>query len=221
MDPATTYALASLGGSALGNMLGGGDDRRRRRAIRGLNAEAGPSSFEGMEADPYSKEMQLRALSQMANVARTGGMDTQSRARQEQAMAAADAQNRGMQGAITQNFQMRGAGGSGAELVSRLSAGQGNANQARMAGTQAAADANTRALEAMRSSGLMASNARGQDWGERSDVAGARDAMSRFNAGQRTTKAAMEAGLYGEDAQRKRDLGFGLGQGAGALFGGK
>jgi hypothetical protein len=214
--------IGGVVGGIGGGILGGKADEdaeRRRRIIEELEAEAGPTSLEGMEADPYTKDLQLRALARMANVARAGGMDTQSKARMEQAQGAADAQNRGMQGAITQNFAMRGQGGSGAELVSRMQGAQGYANQARAAGTQAAGDANARALQAIAQQGSMAGSARGQDWGERTDVAGARDAMNQFNAGQRTTKAAMLSGVYGEDAQRSRDFGYGVAQTGGAAAG--
>lgn len=218
MDPATMYALGSVGGSLLGDMLGGDDAEARRRAIQKLMAEAGPSALEGMEADPYTKDQQLRALASMAERARSGGWDAQSKAAYEEAQSQADAANRGQQGAITQNFAARGQGGSGAEFVARLQGAQGYQNQARMAGTRAAGDASTRALQALSESGRMAGTARGQDWGERTDVAGARDTMARFNAGQRVKKAGMEADLYGEEAQRKRDMGLGLGKGVGAMF---
>lgn len=224
MDPMTAIALGQVGGSVLGGLFGGGDRKRAMKALQDLKEEAGPSAFAGIEGDAQARDVQMRALESLYSQGRAGGMDQASRARLMQAQNSIAAQNRGAQGQIAQQYAMRGQSGGGAELAARFAAQQGGANAAAMAGTQAAGDANMRALQALQGAGGLAGNARAQTWGERSDKAGAQDAMARFNAQQRLQKGGMMYGAYNSQAQNTASMGAGLGGAVGgvvSMFGDK
>lgn len=214
MDPATLAALGEIGGSLLGNVFGGGarrdaeDDRRRAlEAILKAEAEAGQTQTAGRATGS-----QVQALEALRNVYQAGGMDPAAKAGLSEAMTATGAAERGSREALTQNFAMRGAGGSGTELAAQLAGGQGAANRNAQAATRAAGDAHIRALEAMRSSGALGGQIRGQE-----------DAFEQFNAAQRLRKAGMTAAAYGAnagagdaEAARQGNLWGGIGGGLGA-----
>jgi hypothetical protein len=214
MDPATLAMIGQFGGSLLGNIFGGGardDEAEARRkaleAILGADAEAEQTNIAGQGVGN-----QIQALEAMRNVYQSGGMDPAAKAAQSEAMTDVGRAERGTRGALTQNFAMRGAGGSGTELAAQLQNQQGGADRNAHAATRAAGDASIRALEAMRSAGGLGGQIRGQE-----------DAFAEFNAAQRLRKAGMTAGAYGNDAAaagdeaaRQGNLWAGIGTGVGA-----
>jgi hypothetical protein len=112
-------------------------------------------------------------------------MDAQSRAQQAQALAASAQQVQAQQGALLNSYAARGMGGSGASLGAALAAQQGAAQANAMGGLQAAADSRSRQLAALRDSGSLAAQVRGQDYGQASDLAGARDRVAEANTRNR------------------------------------
>lgn len=214
MDPATLALLmggGELAGSFLGEMFGGDDRDAAMRAISGVNAEANPLKAE----DPRLKKLQMQALEQMYATASQGGMDPQAKAALLQAQTQNAAAERGARGAITQNAQARGVGGSGVEYLSSLANQQGAASRNNLAGTQAAGDARTRALMAMQGTLSGGGSVRGSDLNYQNSKA----AIDQFNAAQRLKKAAMMAGQYSDRADRTSSMGGGLGGAAGGLYG--
>lgn len=215
-------------GGLIGNSEASGEQEKARKAFEDalaawqqLNPEAGASAVGSL--DPAARNAQMDALAHMQQVYQQGGLTTQDRVAQEQAMLAAAQQERAQRGAIQQQMAARGQAGGGAELAGMLSGQQGSAMASHMAGQQAAASAQQRALEAMMESGQMGGMVRGQDL----QKAQAQDLMSRFNAAQRTTKVGGIAGAqtnlggyYGGDAQRVRNQYTGMGQGLGTALGG-
>ena len=153
----------------------------------------------GMQVDPASRAAEVDALNQMRNVASSGGLDAQAQQQQAQAMSAANANEAGQQGAILQNYNARGIGGSGASLAAQLSADQSSANSTASAGMNAAAGAEQRALQAMTASSQMGSQLNAQDYGQAYNAATAQDAINKFNtqnaqsAAQYNTTAANQA----------------------------
>jgi hypothetical protein len=214
MDPATLAMIGNFGGSLLGNVFGGDEreeaEEARRRALEAiLGAEA-----EAPRTDASGRALgnQVHALEAMRNVYQAGGMDPASKAKLSEAMSETGRAERGSREAITQNFAMRGAGGSGTELAAQLAGSQGGADRNAKAATRAAGDASIRALEAMRSTGALGGQIRGQE-----------DAFEQFNAAQRLRKGGMVAGAYGneaaaagDEAARQGNLWAGIGTGVGA-----
>lgn len=136
-------------------------------------------------ADPRLRESQLRALGALQEIGNEGGLTATDRARladieQDEARAA-----RGARGAILQNAQERGVGGSGLELVNQLLNQQESSNRASRRGMDVASMAEQRALDALMKSGQLSGDIRGQDFGEQEQIAAAEDAINRFNAANR------------------------------------
>jgi hypothetical protein len=179
------------------------------RILQGINEQADPLAPE----DPELKKRQMAALEQMYQTAMQGGMDPQSRAALLQAQNQNAAAERGARGAITQNAQARGVGGSGAEFLGTLANQQGSAVRGSLAGTQAAGDARTRALQAMYQSQAGYGGVRGQDL----NAAQAKSQVDQFNAQQRLRKGAMMAGKSSDIGGQNRNDTAGGFEALGAL----
>lgn len=233
MDPVTGAAVAGgigeIGGSIVGSIVGAGDRKRQRRAmeaalrdIQNTNAEADPSAYGSIEADPSLVTAQRSVLERLMREGTTDGLDRSERVGLAQAQQQIGRQERGGREAILQNMQSRGMGGSGSELAASLVNQQGSADRSAQMGSSAAAAARQRQLSALAQSGQMAGQVRGQGFGEQATKAGGMDAVSRFNAAARLNKAGMQAGvrtgqanLYGQNAAQAESRGAGLGSAVG------
>lgn len=199
---------AVIGG--LGGLFSGDDQDEVMRRLAAINEQANALD----SPDPAVRKRQLEALQLMWESAKAGGMDPQSKAALQQAQASSAAAERGARGAIVQNAQARGVGGSGVEFGAALANQQGAAQRNSMAGTAAAGDARTRALQAMYQTASGSGQARGQDL----SAAQAKSQVEQFNARQRLQKGLAMTGQGNVDAQQNRQDIAGLGAGAGALI---
>lgn len=241
--------LGGLIGSIIGEGDASGDQEAAKKALldalaqyQNVNvpslgtvlsaSQAGPSAATSM--DLSGRAAALDAINYMKNLAASGGYTMADRVAQEQAMDRAAQYEQGQRGAIAQEMASRGQVGGGAGLAAKLAAAQGGAANAYGAGTNAAASAQMRALQAMKEAGGMG----GQLYGQDVVRAHVNDAMSQFNAAQRgnayqsnfANQMAKAGGIEGAQdtlAQyytgnanriRKRDQGWGtaIGSGAGA-----
>ena len=140
------------------------------------------SELQRIMVDPQFKGYQLEVLADFADLAAEQGLDPQAQAalygvESELGRAAA-----GRRGAIQSDLRARGLGGSGQELAGRLAGEQGDVNAAALAGTQIAADARQRQLQALDALLSGSTAVRSQEFGEQARVAEAVDARNRFNA---------------------------------------
>src|SRR5574343_450369 len=142
--------------------------------------QLGPSTMEGISTDPAMRAAQMKALQRMQEIGDKGYTIEEEAAmnRMQSQNAQAD---RSRREAIQQNMQARGMADSGASLAMQLASNQA-ANQDNSQQSQdIAANAQRRALQAMAQSGSMAGNMRQQEFGEKGDIARARDAVNQFN----------------------------------------
>lgn len=112
------------------------------------------------------RNAQNEALNQFSTWAQ-GGLTNADRLAQQSANRQAALQEQAQRGAIMQNAQMRGVGGSGIELAGQLAAQQGGANRAQENQTSIAAMAQQRALQAAGALGDLGSNLVSQNLAER------------------------------------------------------
>ena len=145
---------------------------------------AGPSAYADVTGDPRLKDDQQASLGALKDLADHGGMNLTDKANLNDIQNQAATADRGRREAILQNAAQRGMGGSGSELLAQLSSSQAATNQQSKAGLDVAAQAQQRALQAMMESGNLAGSMRNQDFGEQSQIASAKDAIAKFNAGQ-------------------------------------
>lgn len=142
-----------------------------------------PTAFRDMAVDTTGRNAQVSALKQLQTIANEGGMTAIDKARTADINEEIGTANRGAQEAIVQNAAERGVAGSGVELAARLNAQQGAATRGAAAGTSAAADAQTRALQALQSSAGIGANVYGADAELAARKAAAEDAINKFNTG--------------------------------------
>ncbi len=145
-------------------------------------ALADESAMSGITLDPNLKKAQLDALAGLQDISDSGGMTLMDQANLRKTQDQINTESRGAREAILQNAQMRGMGGSGLEMLSQMQNQQDAATRSANAGLQTAATAQERALQALIQGGETAGNIRGQDFNEQAQVAGAQDAISKFNA---------------------------------------
>lgn len=164
---------------------------------------------------------QMDALRQLQQTGATGGMDSGSTAALQQAEQRTEQDVQGQEQAIQAQTQRQGITGGGQQIAQQEAAIQGSANRLAMAGTQAVADARTRALSAIRDSGRLAGDIRSQDEAVQTsnrDAAIARDrfnaevtnAARQFNAGAPERQAAIAQGRAGAVTNATTAYGAGV-----------
>lgn len=146
----------------------------------------GPSAYSGIQADPATREAQMQALEELANVYRNGGMNLTDRANLAGIQSKTAQAERSARAGIADSMAARGISGGGSELAMNLAAQQGAAQRASTGGLEVAADAQKRALDAMLARGKMGGDIRGQDFSEKARAADAADSIARYNAASRT-----------------------------------
>lgn len=265
MDPVTLAlmaggTLAPVVGGIIGNLTSAEDRARAERIIldavrnngnitapeleRVVAEQLGPSAFESIQSDPSVREAQVNALGRLGQVLDSGGMTAMDQAIQNRFMNKANRAAAGNRAAMFEQMNAKGMGNSGAMLeMMRRNAqdiNQGAYDQA----LDTSANAQKRYLDTILARGGMAGNIRGQDFGEASAVAGAKDSRDRFNTGSRERasyynaglgqrdfdnrmrarsgnmdNARLEAGVYGGRADRAANMWQGIGSGVGNAMG--
>jgi hypothetical protein len=163
----------------------------------------GPSAMENIQVDPRLRQEQMRSLEGVSQAA-TQGMTDADMATLEliRRNSAAEAQAKSNQ--ILQNMQQRGQGGSGAELIAQLQNAQSSADRENAQSLQEARQMQANKMAALQQLGSLSSGMRGQEFGEQSAVANARDIIEKANiqnqqsVGQRNVaskNAAQQANL--------------------------
>lgn len=175
------------------------------------------SAMDDVSVDPTSRAAEMDALSRMQELSRSGGMDAQARNKLQAGIDAANTNEKSQRDAIVQNAAAMGTGGSGVAMQAQLLASQANANRASQTGTQAAADAEQRALQAMMGSAQLGSNINSQDFGQAAAKATANDTINAFNTRNSqnvagTNVAARNAGQMHnlDQAQNTADKNVGI-----------
>lgn len=210
MDPVTGGAIAggvSAGARILGALIGRaiaqGDydtaEQLQRQALEQygtmdpdallkIDVSAQDTEFGNVTEDASLRDAQLRALSQLGDMAT--GQSPEDAAAYAQAQQESGAFERGLREAAARRLSERGiSGNSGLAVASQMGAAQQATQQKANADLQTAADARRRALAALGQYGNMAGNIRGMDYQRAADRAAAQDSINRFNAGQRFNQA--------------------------------
>lgn len=159
------------------------------------------SAMSNISTDPRLREAQLKALSQLQEVGDNGGMTLRDQANLSKVQGQVAAADRGRREAIMQNMAARGASGGGLELLAQMQNAQASTDREAQSGLDIAAQAQERALQAMMNSGQLGGSIRSQDFGEKSQVAQAQDAINKFNAGVRNQSTQYNAGQVTDAAK--------------------
>lgn len=146
---------------------------------------ADESAAAGVRAPQELVDAQFASLRQMQDIATQGGLTAMDKAQLEEIRAQVAGEERAARQAIMQNAAERGVAGSGLEMAQRLISQQGAAERSSKMGTDVAALAQQRALQAMAQSGTLAGSMRSADVEEQMNRARAIDAINQFNVNVR------------------------------------
>jgi hypothetical protein len=161
--------------------------REVQAPMRLTSEQASQERLEGTAQDDIAidlrlKDAQLRALGKLSEIAQNGGMSAQEKAELSRIQNDAATADRGRRESILTNMAARGQSGSGNDLLAQLQSSQAATDRQAQQGLDVAGMAQSRALQALQQQGQMAGSIRGQEYGEQSDAARARDAIQQFNA---------------------------------------
>jgi G:T/U-mismatch repair DNA glycosylase len=130
--------------------------------------------------DPAIKEMQMKALEDMAGISK-GGLREEDMAAFREMRRNVESENQANQEKILQDMQRRGTMGSGMELAAKLQANQAATDRMSAGGDRLAQEAATRALQALTQTSNMGGQLTDQNFREQS----AKDAINQFNTRNR------------------------------------
>jgi len=131
--------------------------------------------------DPKLYNAQLDSLSSLQQIGNEGGLTAIDRQKLNDINIEEATKLRGEQSALQNSMASRGISGSGQELAGRMMAEQGAADRMSRQGTDVAALAQQRALDAISKSGSLAGSMRDQSFNEEAAKAKAQDAINAFN----------------------------------------
>lgn len=139
------------------------------------------SEYTQIKEDPELQKAQLEALTGLQQRAQVG-LSAEDRAALNQVRQQTQRDAEAKRQQVMQQMQARGMGGSGAELIAQLQAGQGAAELASQQSDQLMAQAQQRALQALGQSGEMAGQMQQAQFGREAQKAQALDERNRFLA---------------------------------------
>jgi len=138
------------------------------------------SAMNNIQSDPNLKKQQMGALSALEELGQ-GGLTDMDRADINRVQTQSDTASRGKRDAIMQNAQARGMGGSGMSIMAQLQNQQDAASNQSQRDMDITALSKNRSLDALIQGGNLAGNMQNQNFNQQAQVAGANDAISRFN----------------------------------------
>lgn len=153
------------------------------------------SVLNSYQQNPEASSAQMQALKSLQQIGKSGGLTAMDKANLNEIankQSNAESQNRA---AVLQNMQQRGMGGSGAELAALLSGNQQSNQEASNQGFNVAAQAQSRALQALQGAGQLGQGIEAQQFGEAGQKAAAQNAINQFNT-------ANQQNVAGQNVQR-------------------
>ena len=157
-------------------------------------AQQGNTEFNNISLDPATRAAQIQALGGFTNIAGAGGLDANAKLGIQQAVDAANSQNAGMQGAIMQNAEATGNGGSGATLTQRLLAAQNSANTTANQGLQQAAEAEANRQNALSQMANIGGSVNASDYSQQANKAASQNAINATNTAAENAARATNVG---------------------------
>lgn len=143
------------------------------------------TAMDRVQADPAAVAAQHSVLDRMVGLANQTGLSVPDRVAVQEGLSSVDQQQAAARARVLDSMRARGLGGSGLEVAAQLSGAQQQAQSANRIGSDAVANAQRRALDALSGAGGMASNLRSQSFSEGAQKAQAEDAIAKYNAAAR------------------------------------
>ena len=156
------------------------------------------NAFNDIATDPSLEGAQKQALAALQEIGTQGGLTAIDKARMQDITNEQNQVARGRNQAILSQARERGMGGSSISTVNQLLSEQASADRASQRGTNVAAQAEARALQALIAAGETAGGIRAQSYGEQANKATAQNAIDVFNK-----QTLNQTNLYNVDAANK------------------
>jgi hypothetical protein len=156
-----------------------GPDVLKAPELAAITPHLGPSAFAGAESDPAARAMQQQAMQKFGALSSPNNLSF--RAAANSAEMQANQQAGAQEGAVRQQMQAHGLGGSGVDYALRQQAGSNAANRSAAQGFEGAMEGQRQATNALGQAAGLATTIRGQSWDEASRKAAAYDETNRFN----------------------------------------
>lgn len=163
------------------------------------------SDMNNISLDPNLRKAQMDALGGLQDISQDG-LTAQDEANLNKIRTQENTAARGSREAILQNADSRGLGGSGLELMSQMKNQQDSATRASQRDMDIAGQAQDRALQALIQGGQLGGQIQNQDFNQQSQVAGANDAIAKFNAQNQQQTNVMNTGAH--NAAQASNLGM-------------
>lgn len=157
--------------------------------------QLGPSAMEGVHSDPEQRQAQLDIMDELRDIYSSGGLNLEDKAALNEGLNRANVAGNASRQRLASDFAARGQLGSGAQLAMGNMGAQSAANRANQTALDVGAMGQKRRMDAMGRYAGLASDVRGQDFGESSARAQAKDAADRWNAASREKAGYYNAGL--------------------------
>lgn len=174
------------------------------------------NAFNAIATDPSYVGAQKQALEQLQQIGTQGGLTAVDKAQLQDITNQQNQQVQSQNAATMQQAQQRGTGGSQLTAVNQLINEQNAANRASQQGTDVAANAQQRALQAMQAAGQQGGALESQQYGEQANKAQSQNAINQFNAqtlnqqnlyNTQTANAAQAANLANAQAVANANTG--------------
>lgn len=145
-----------------------------------------PTELRNILINEDARQKQNQALAEYENLSQTGMTAIDQAALSEMQNQIAN-QERGQREAILQNMAQRGMSGSGNELAAQLQANQQASQNANLAGTQIAGQAQQARVQALQNMANLGGNLENVDYSRQANQAQAQDIINQFNVANRNT----------------------------------
>lgn len=141
------------------------------------------NAYNDINVDPSSMMEQQDALSKLKGVGDSKGMTDAMKARLTEALDKVATETRGNNASILDQMAQRGIPTSLMGAAAQMASSGDEARNANLTATQAAGDAENRAIQSMMAQGDLATSMHGQQYNEQANKAAAENAMRQWNAG--------------------------------------
>lgn len=170
---------------------------------------AGQTAYDGINVDPSYKASQVAQLNALQQLRDSGGFNAADRANLSKISAEEAAREQSQRGAIMQGAQARGMASNSNSLMAMLNANQAATNRMSQRNLDIVGMGQDRALKAGDSAANLAGNMGKQDFDRAAQVAGARDAVAKFNAqmGNQGSQFNQQQNMQAQQANQQKTQG--------------
>ena len=169
----------------------------------------GDTELKGIQNDPQGRMAEQQALAELQALADAGGLSLADMQALNEIQSDLNQNAQARQKGLANQYAARGQLGSGAQLAMELSGQQGDLQRANKAGESAAAQAQSRAMQAILAKGNMGRQMSEDDYRKKADAAKAADLIKQRNMGNSINAQRYNNGLQEQGFNDRFDIARG------------